>query len=343
MAQQKPLLKCFVASAFDHSDVDAIFDRAIRPVLKQLGARADRVDRTEHNDDIDDKIFALMSRADFCIADITYARPSVYYEAGYIFGSGKPVVYIARSDHLRPRADDPHGNLRVHFDLQMKNIIPWTEPNDTLKAKLRSRLRHVLAPLVRAREIDAAAQTEKQRFAALSVNLQAATLATAAKRLVESRRYKGVPPPERLQLPPPNVHSATYSRTQGSVLRQIQLIASPKVPTGLFRESQLRDGLLYVLVPTITRRDYKKFERIESLLLLVGLTGPKEQTMRAGLSSWTPLGNKVFRNAEGFSLGSSTRHVVTLASIEGLKSLPEYAIKIREFLEAWEKDALGGA
>jgi nucleoside 2-deoxyribosyltransferase len=100
---------CFVASAFDHKDIDAIYDKVVRPTLQKLKIRCTRVDRIEHNDDIDDKIFALMNAADFCIADLTYARPSVYYEAGYMFGCKKPVIYIARSDHFRAKVPDPHG------------------------------------------------------------------------------------------------------------------------------------------------------------------------------------------------------------------------------------------
>jgi nucleoside 2-deoxyribosyltransferase len=48
-----------------------------------------RVDQIEHNDDIDDKIIELIKKCDFCIADLTYARPSVYYEAGYVYGLKK--------------------------------------------------------------------------------------------------------------------------------------------------------------------------------------------------------------------------------------------------------------
>ena len=143
-------MNCFVASAFDHEDVDAIYDHAIHPVLKELKLHPFRVDRVEHNEDIDDRIFRLIDQSQLCIADLTFARPSVYYEAGYAFGSGKPVIYIARRDHFRAREDDEAGNLRVHFDLQMKNIIYWTNPNDAFRKRLRSRLKHVLRPLLRA-------------------------------------------------------------------------------------------------------------------------------------------------------------------------------------------------
>jgi len=39
-----------------------------------------RVDIIEHNDDIDNKIIELILKCDICIADLTYSRPSVYYE-----------------------------------------------------------------------------------------------------------------------------------------------------------------------------------------------------------------------------------------------------------------------
>lgn len=68
-------MNCFVASAFDHDDVDAVYDRAIRPVLREFNVRPFRVDRVEHNDDIDDRIFQLIERSDLCIADLTYGGP----------------------------------------------------------------------------------------------------------------------------------------------------------------------------------------------------------------------------------------------------------------------------
>ena len=162
-------MKCFVASAFDHDDVDAIYDHAVLPVLKDLDIESSRVDRQEHNDDIDDKIFELLNAADLCIADLTYARPSLYYQAGYAFASGKPVIYTARTDHFRPKDDDPEGNRRIHFDLQMKNIIRWTQPNDTFRIRLEKRLRLVIAPLMRVREASRAERERAREFASRSL------------------------------------------------------------------------------------------------------------------------------------------------------------------------------
>ena len=169
-------LRCFIASAFGKKDVDIIFTNVVKPVLRQRSITPIRVDRVEHNDDIDDKILELIEACDFCIADLTYARPSVYYEAGRVHGMGKPVIFLARSDHFKPKEDDLFGNFRVHFDLQMKNIIKWTGPTVTLQKRLGSRVNVVTKPLfgsLRENETQKQAQAsfgklpQKEKFLAI--------------------------------------------------------------------------------------------------------------------------------------------------------------------------------
>ena len=113
-------MKCFIASAFGHDDVDAIYDRCVIPILRKLSVTPLRVDRVEHNEDIDNKIFELLDSADFAIADLTYARPSVYYEAGYATGKSKPVIYIAKRDHFKAHNDDPIIRLGNQIDCIQK-------------------------------------------------------------------------------------------------------------------------------------------------------------------------------------------------------------------------------
>jgi nucleoside 2-deoxyribosyltransferase len=179
----------FVASAFDRTDVDAIYDKVIKRVLRDMKIRCTRVDRVEHNDDIDDKIFALMNAADFCIADLTYARPSVYYEAGFMFGCNKPVVYICRRDHFGANASDPYGNLRVHFDLQMKNIIAWTAPTNAFVSKLKRRISKVVAPMLKAREARQEELRHEQAFANESISIQLALLRRFAGEMFKAKGY----------------------------------------------------------------------------------------------------------------------------------------------------------
>ena len=146
-------LRCFVAMAFGHKDTDAIYSvirRALKPHIRTL-----RVDRIEHNDNIDTKIIKELEAADLVVADLTYARPSVYFEAGYAQRK-IPVIYTARRDHLKEHPDDVYGNRHVHFDLKMRNIIEWSSPHDKRFApRLKRRVSKVIAPLVREKKRDA--------------------------------------------------------------------------------------------------------------------------------------------------------------------------------------------
>jgi len=163
-------ISCFVACAFGKDDVDEIYENAILPVLKLMEIKPYRVDQIEHNDDIDNKIIELISKCDICIADLTYARPSVYYEAGYFTGLGKSVIFIARKDHFSSKAEDVYGNFKVHFDLQMKNIIPWSSTSriDTFKRKLLSRLKFVSKPLLQKIEKEHKQEKGRLDFSRLS-------------------------------------------------------------------------------------------------------------------------------------------------------------------------------
>ena len=146
-------LRYFVAMAFGRNDTDAIY-AVIGRTLKPLGVTLRRVDRIEHNENIDAKIITELEAADLVIADLTYARPSVYFEAGYA-QRAIPVVYTVRSDHFKERDEDLYGNLHVHFDLKMRNIIGWSSPADEkFPARLTSRIAKVIAPLIRKKELD---------------------------------------------------------------------------------------------------------------------------------------------------------------------------------------------
>lgn len=122
----------FVAMWFADEMV-AAFDDGIAPAIEQLGYRAVRIDRREHNNKIDDEIIAEIRRARFLIADFSCgedgARGGVYFEAGFAAGLGKPVIYTARA------ADFP----RVHFDTRQFNHIVWNS-HEELRERLVQRI-----------------------------------------------------------------------------------------------------------------------------------------------------------------------------------------------------------
>ena len=171
--------------AFDHDDTDSIFQQMKR-TLGEVGVSLRRVDRIEHNDDIDDRIILEIKQADFVIADLTYARPSVYFEAGYAQGRPVPVVYTACKDHFRPRSDDPYGNFRIHFDLQMRNIIAWACPGDAMFARrLKTRVNKVISPILKRKLMDAEAKHREASFKDLALKDQLDLLREKARRYFE--------------------------------------------------------------------------------------------------------------------------------------------------------------
>lgn len=160
--------RCFVAMAFDHDDTNKIYDHAIKPVLVRNKIHPIIINRREDNRDINNQIIDQLNRADFCITDLTYTRPSVYFEAGYAQREIE-VIYTVRSDHLKKNQPD---ELRVHFDLQMKPLIKWKNPDDPgFVSNLERRLKQTVLKKwkVRQRNIEKAKKAQ-EAFLSLSTN-----------------------------------------------------------------------------------------------------------------------------------------------------------------------------
>jgi nucleoside 2-deoxyribosyltransferase len=187
-------LSCFIACAFEKQDVDEIYDKAIKIIVTSLGINPYRVDRIEHNDDVDDKIIELIHSCDVCIADLTYDRPSVYFEAGYFKGLNKPVVFTVRKDHFKPKENDIHGNERVHFDLQMKNIIGWssTEHLKTFSTRLKNRLRFVISPIIKHKQEDEKKAKAAKMFNAMPQQERLNSIRTAINKILKENKWQSV-------------------------------------------------------------------------------------------------------------------------------------------------------
>src|SRR5262249_40164003 len=115
---QSKSTKAFVAMSFAR-DLDEFFRNGMEPGIRAAGYDALRIDRTEHNNRIDDEIIAAIRQTKFLVADFTNNRGGVYYEAGFAKGLGREVIWSVRNDHLR----------KVHFDTRQYNFIRW-ETND---------------------------------------------------------------------------------------------------------------------------------------------------------------------------------------------------------------------
>jgi hypothetical protein len=177
-------VKCFIAMAFGQSDTDELYDVVITDVLRSRDVEAVRADRIEHNEDIDDRIIQEINGANFAIADLSYARPSVYYEAGFA-ERAIPVIYTIRRDHLSQKAADRFIDYRLHFDLQMKNVIAWEHPGDVqFRSRLKARVDHVLGPIRSREEIKRFETADETAFQTLPIEGRTAMLLKVAKEVL---------------------------------------------------------------------------------------------------------------------------------------------------------------
>jgi nucleoside 2-deoxyribosyltransferase len=313
-------IRCFVASAFDHVDVDAIYDKAIGPVLRILECSPQRVDRVVHNDDIDKKILALIESCNFCIADLTYARPSVYYEAGYAFGIGRPVIYIARSDHFRDTHGDVVGNLRVHFDLQMKNIIPWKEPNAAFIKRLKSQVSLVIKPIQKLMAHAAEERACQERFSSNSENVKQYQLIEATRDVLRRKRFK-----EFAEANIPNARSYLHmTRVHRSTLQIVQAFAVPTLTRK--RLSDLR------MLSFMGREDGRTTApAVELYLLFACLAGIRSSTLAGAFPHFAPV---ACRSGHGVS-AVKVRAPLTddnIAVLDAPRSREEYIDRCEQLL-----------
>jgi len=106
--------QCFVAMSFEPS-LDYIFTEGIEPIEERTGFRPLRIDRSEHNDKICDRIISEIKRSRFVIVDVSDNNSGAYFEAGYAMGLGLPVIFTAKK------------YSELHFDTRQYNHILWED------------------------------------------------------------------------------------------------------------------------------------------------------------------------------------------------------------------------
>jgi hypothetical protein len=121
------------------AETDALLRHAIDPAADRAGLRAVFVPREDPEEAISEAILSGIRRSVLVLADLTFARPNCYYEAGYARGAFRRVLLSCRRDHdPRAGADPAH---RVHFDVDQNRITWWTaEDFDSVKDELVDRL-----------------------------------------------------------------------------------------------------------------------------------------------------------------------------------------------------------
>lgn len=179
---------CFIAMAFGREDTDLLYENLILPVLKGLNINPIIINRQEKNDDLNFQIIEELKACDFAIADLTYARPSVYFEAGFAQRAVE-VIYTVREDHLNRINPD---ELRVHFDLQMKPLITWSDIEDQKFSRELSRriAKTFLQKWNHQRKEDEQKKIEEEVFHSLPQESQVTLLRKKAIEALSKKKYK---------------------------------------------------------------------------------------------------------------------------------------------------------
>jgi hypothetical protein len=126
----KPFI--FVLMPFDKKFTD-IYKFGIKGTADDVGAYAERLDEQIFKEEMLDRIFNQISKADVIIGDMTDRNPNVFYEVGYAHALGKIVLLLTQ------RAED------IPFDLTHHQHIVYGGSISILKSELISKLQWAIS------------------------------------------------------------------------------------------------------------------------------------------------------------------------------------------------------
>lgn len=139
---------CFVIQPFDSGKFDKRFDDVYVPAIEAAGLKAYRVDRDLGVEMPIEAIEEGIRNAAVCLADITTDNPNVWYELGFAFATGRPVVMVCSNERV---------SGMYPFDIQHRTVINYKpeSPSDfeNLKTALSERIKALLNKTEALRQI----------------------------------------------------------------------------------------------------------------------------------------------------------------------------------------------
>ena len=109
-------VQAFIAMWMAES-MDSVWRDGLENGIKKAGYVPRRVDQVEHVGIITDEIIAQIRMSRFIVADFTGHRGGVYFEAGFAYGLGLPVIWTCRKSDIS----------ELHFDTRQYNFIDWED------------------------------------------------------------------------------------------------------------------------------------------------------------------------------------------------------------------------
>ena len=163
---------CFVIQPFDGGAFDKRYDDVFVPAIAAADLEAYRVDRDPSAAVPIEEVENGIRIADACLADISEPNPNVWFELGFAFATGKPVVMVCN--------DGP--NQQFPFDVQHRTIIRYKTESDqdfhALREQIAARLR---AAILKKNKLGQLAQSSVLAGIAGLNNLEVVALATIAE------------------------------------------------------------------------------------------------------------------------------------------------------------------
>lgn len=128
MEDTQPKTFVFVLMPFEQSFQD-IYEVGIKPACKDAGAYCERVDEQIFVENILERVYNQIAKADVVVAEMTGRNPNVFYEVGYAHALNKRVLLLTQN------ADD------IPFDLKHYPHIIHEGSIARLKSTLEARVR----------------------------------------------------------------------------------------------------------------------------------------------------------------------------------------------------------
>lgn len=139
---------CFVIQPFDSGKFDKRFDDIYVPAIEAAGLESYRVDRDPGVEVPIEAIEEGIRNAAVCLADITTDNPNVWYELGFAFATGRPVVMVCSNERT---------SGKYPFDIQHRTVINYKPESSSdferLKSSICERIKALLNKTEALRQI----------------------------------------------------------------------------------------------------------------------------------------------------------------------------------------------
>lgn len=139
---------CFVIQPFDSGKFDKRFDDVFAPATKAAGLDPYRVDRDPGVDVPIEAIEDGIRNASVCLADITTDNPNVWYELGFAYATGRPVVMVCSNERM---------SGKYPFDIQHRTVLTYKPESlsdfSDLANAIRERIKALLNKTAALRQI----------------------------------------------------------------------------------------------------------------------------------------------------------------------------------------------